>query len=1646
MQPPASGSGRYELREVLGRGGMGVIYRAWDTLMRREVALKTIHDVGSQDALQLFYREWGLQASITHPNIAEIYDIGEMTHDGQVRPYFVMPLLPGLTLADLIVKSSPRLTIERTAGMVIQVCRGLQAAHDHGLIHRDLKPSNIFILDDDSVKIIDFGVAHAGVSAQTSVRGTLAYMAPELLEMKPASVASDIFAVGVLSYEAFSRRRPFAGSNDGEVSRAILREHPASLADLLPNMPINMARAIHKALAKQSWHRYSSAKEFGDTLQKALHGEPITIFDTDKVLPRVEKAAKAFERGEYQVSTEILRELESEGHVEQEITSLRHQVEQAQRQIAVKQLLDSARRFNQEEEFGLALRKVQEALDLDSENTDAQALRNEIEKHRRARKIEEWATLAQKHLDNNAFGHAKSALNSLLELRPGEPKALSLMAELERREQEFETVRQEKSRIYVHAREAWERGEVTSALTQLERWMLLEKEAPETQGERLLALQGFYDKVRTEHETIAKSLDQARQHLAQGDYVRALEICHQYLAKYPGHALFQALEFDVKEKQRQHLSAYIAETDNLVEQEPDLDRRIAILEEALRVHPGELHFERALKLAQDKRELVSNVIRRAQLHEDEGRYTDAADQWDILRAIHPSHPGLELELERLRKRKEAQTRQDARANWVKRIDSQIEARLYSKAADSAVQALVEFPGDAELDQLRQIASEKDKCLAEALEHAQRGRSLIEEGKFDEAIAALREAEGRDEGNPEMRSALTSALAARATKLAEEQSDKADSALAELMQVDPANTIGMNLRALRSDQKKEEFVTWCTAQARRLQAAGDLTGAIAIVQQGLLTHPNDARLHQLLSQLEKGAREVSARNERKLVLERLQKLSDSARKSSSIAESDRISAGLAEIEKGRPDDPEAIALIGEIRQIIAKSKADLLVPPTPPSPVAKQTPTKQDAVKGAPLLSTSPPAPPVSLQPPSPKGAPPPAAKTIPSPKALPKALRYGIVLGAILIVVLSIFALWKKSQLGGGPTVKVEVRTTPPGARIMVGGEQKGVSNLTLDLPPGDYQITAELDGYEPVVTPLAVQSGVPTGVGLILVPWQPSVRVYSDVEITSASLSGRPLNPGAAGEFLLAGLNDGGYDLDLAIPQGSVKVALQLAGNAMPSVVAPIIARSVDLLLVHLYRDRLVIYSNVPSAQASVDGGAPAAIPAEGAGFSGIAPGTRQVAIADGKTSRTVPVIVSGGSPVVQVFVLSKADSGRGSILIATGEDQVSARINGYAHWLKSRNGTVRISNLKPGVYKVEVFKDGFESPAPATVEVKAGEESRLELRPRAVARMASVVIVGPAGSQLIVDGGAAGVIPSAGSLTLELAPGQHTFELRRESRRSAAVTRSLRAGESVSLSSELAFLQPANGTVRFEITPSGAAATLRRRGEPESQAQPVTQQSMTLAEGAYVLTVSAPGHASSVVNFQIAAGSTNTIPVALRALTEQPARTAAVSSRGIQDFQDISSWASDGAWHVRRGGNFVIYGGPASPGTYEFAFQLRNGKRVQWVVNYKDPRNHVLYRLEGTQLVRVEVVNGKRTTTSTVPHKLANLDEFDARIVVEQHRVRIDLRQGGRFATVDQLQSAGQDLSAGRFGFLVSGNMLGRADEYAVKDFVFRPSGGGS
>ncbi len=523
--PPTNLRTRYELREAISRGGMGVIYKAYDTVMKREVAVKTIVDVDGPAAVEMFHKEWELQASVIHPNVVEIYDIGDFNEDGALKPYFVMPLLPGLTLGQLIKGSSRRLTVERAVDIICQTCRGLQAAYDRGLVHRDLKPNNIFVMDDDSVKIIDFGLVHTENGKSTvGVKGTLPYMAPELLQMKPPSVLTDIFALGAVCYETLTLRRAFEGSSDSEISIAILHQHPPSANEINRVASESIGRVVHKAIAKHPWHRFSSAREFGETLQKALHNDPIEFFDPVRVLTRVDRAEKAFVRGEYQVAAEIVGELESEGHIDQEITHLSRRIEQALRQINILHLLRSAQQFLEEEEYSLSLRKIQEALQINANDESALALQKEVENKCREKKIDAWSQLAIGHLENNEFTQARGTIHHLLDLDPGHTEAREILAEVDRRERGHGQVRDQKAEIYDKAVEAWQSGEVTVALARMERWMLVDREVPES-DEKRLSRQNFYNQIHSEYEAIQNAYEEARRFLAEQNFPAALALC-----------------------------------------------------------------------------------------------------------------------------------------------------------------------------------------------------------------------------------------------------------------------------------------------------------------------------------------------------------------------------------------------------------------------------------------------------------------------------------------------------------------------------------------------------------------------------------------------------------------------------------------------------------------------------------------------------------------------------------------------------------------------------------------------------------------------------------------------------------------------------------------------------------------------------------------------------------------------------------------------------------------------------------------------------------------------------------------------------------------------------------------------------------------
>ncbi len=539
-------------------------------------------------------------------------------------------------------------------------------------------------------------------------------------------------------------------------------------------------------------------------------------------MPRVERATKAFEQGDLQFASEILNELEAEGHLDPAIAPLKKQIENAGTQKSIAQLLESARTRFESEEYPLSLQKIQEVLQLDPGNAGALGLKASIESKMTSRKIDEWFRLAQQHMDNQAWSHAREALHNVLQLRANEPRAVQLTAEVDRREQEYLRLRKEKEELYNSALEAWHNGEVTSALSKMEKVVDLDHKAPETGApERAASYQTLYNKVRTEHESLKNSYAEAKKMLEGRNFAQALAIADDWLAKYPGHALFQALKFDIEEQQRQELSARIAEIDRELEAEPDLDRRVNILEQAVAEYPGEAHFERQLRPMREKRDLVNSIGAKARYHEERGQFAEALAQWEILNTIYSPYPGLAFAVERVTKKKEQQAVSEAKSRWTVQIDAATAAGDYPRALELCGSAEAEYPNDPELAQLKKLATESMARAGEAAKVLSEGQTLSQTS-FDEGMAAMRRALELDPHSHAIKAAIVEALAERARTLVETDWRAAELLIQQTLEMDPSNVLAKNLRIVAQDQKRDEVVNACLAQVRQFRASGDWT--------------------------------------------------------------------------------------------------------------------------------------------------------------------------------------------------------------------------------------------------------------------------------------------------------------------------------------------------------------------------------------------------------------------------------------------------------------------------------------------------------------------------------------------------------------------------------------------------------------------------------------------------------------------------------------------------------------------------------------------------------------------------------------------------------------------------------------------------------
>ncbi len=259
---------KYELRDCLGAGGMGVVFRAFDLRLKRVVALKFLRDdlTANPEAKARLLVEAQAAAGLEHPNICTIYEVGE-TAEGQL--YFAMPCYEGETLRAKIERGP--MPVAEAVRYVRQVAAGLERAHAAGIVHRDIKPANLLVTPDDVVKILDFGVAKRSedqLTAAGSRLGTLAYMSPEQLRGEEVDHRADIWALGVVLFELLAGERPFRGEYEYALMYALLNQDPVSLQSLNLGLEDYLDATIMRALQKTAGDRWPSATAFIESLNR----------------------------------------------------------------------------------------------------------------------------------------------------------------------------------------------------------------------------------------------------------------------------------------------------------------------------------------------------------------------------------------------------------------------------------------------------------------------------------------------------------------------------------------------------------------------------------------------------------------------------------------------------------------------------------------------------------------------------------------------------------------------------------------------------------------------------------------------------------------------------------------------------------------------------------------------------------------------------------------------------------------------------------------------------------------------------------------------------------------------------------------------------------------------------------------------------------------------------------------------------------------------------------------------------------------------------------------------------------------------------------------------------------------------------------
>ena len=885
--------GKYQIQTELGRGGFGIVYRAYDPTVGRLVAIKVLSAAGDKQLLTRFRNEAASAGNLRHKNIVTIYDFGE--HEG--LPYIVMEFLEGEDLHQVIGKKP--LPLLQKISIMLQVADGLYCAHRAGVIHRDVKPGNIRLLPDGTVKLMDFGIARLETGAdgtrltrQGHIIGTLLYMAPEQLMGGEADALCDVFAFGSTFYEFLTGKHPFQGSDPRTLFYRITSEEPEPIRSLLSECPEPLEKIVSRALHKDRELRYQSLREV------QLDLEPIVIeLRRERAESVLADATRFYESGQLERAQAVLSEVFDLDPAHREARHLREIIQdQLMRRLVqpkIEALLQKGERALAAREFQDAIESFDAALRLDRANSGiSQRLEYARDRLNVSRQAAGLIADARREFARQNLAAALDILPDVLDRDPGNPEAQRLWEDVRGAlmRQERERDQQEK---FKQSKDLLQAGQFDEAAALVEQ---LDPEFRDWEDVKNLAIQIRSKKEQHErHEELKRELAAVREFLAAAQFESAIKRLETVMNRFPGEVeptrLFIQSHKELAAYRKGQALDKLDQDLHRLSDAHDFERALELIRDALRTYPAEARLIDAQARIEaegtefQRRAAIHRVVENARNHIAGNSLEGGIEILRSALAQYPAEPELEELLATARDALAANQREEEIRRFLQQARTEAESHEYDRALDTLNAGLSRYAGDPRLDSLRDtlLASRAAWQRAEAIHRLIKdARAQIAGQNPDGAIELLASALKQYPDEPQLMEAMAAAQANRASRRRDEAVEQVsrrarsqaerlefdpaiqliDDALAEFGE-DPRLTAARNeVHGARTTWNRSQAVQAFVQESRHRLDQNDPEGAFAVLEPGLREYPGDPSLAEAVD----AAREaLDARNREQTIV-------------------------------------------------------------------------------------------------------------------------------------------------------------------------------------------------------------------------------------------------------------------------------------------------------------------------------------------------------------------------------------------------------------------------------------------------------------------------------------------------------------------------------------------------------------------------------------------------------------------------------------------------------------------------------------------------------------------------------------------------------------------------------------------------------------